>query len=85
MNNKSPNNVICLVPPSSASVNPFRAGSLKALCWERFLRGGDSASIVKDMRSLGAAGSTARTWLCTFRVFARAMREAGRKVRSDDE
>ncbi len=65
-----------LTPASAPLPNPFRPRSMKAACFERFLRGGDSKTLVADFRALGAAGTTANTWLSVFRTFVRGMRAA---------
>jgi hypothetical protein len=49
---------------------------MKARCFERFLRGGDSKTLVADFRAMGAAGNTAHTWLSIFRVFVRGVQAA---------
>lgn len=67
-------NVHRLTPASTSLPNPFRPNCMKARCYERFQQGGDTASILRDMEKLGAAGTTARTWLCTFRMFVRGAR-----------
>ena len=71
-----PSNVHRLVPATaSASLpNPFRPGTKKAACYERFMLGGDSATLKADFRKLGAAGTTANTWLGSFRLLARTVR-----------
>ena len=76
-------NVHRLTPASTALPNPFRPNSMKARCYERFQQGGDTASILRDMEKLGAAGTTARTWLCTFRVFVRGVQVAQRQGGGD--
>ena len=69
-------NVHRLTPASTPLPNPFRPQSMKARCFDRFQLGGDTAVILSDMEKLGAAGTNARTWLCTFRVFVRGVRAA---------
>jgi len=76
-------NVHRLIPASAPLPNPFRAGTKKARCWERFLRGGNSAAILADFRATGCAGTTAYTWLSVFRTFARGMQAAKQGARDE--
>jgi hypothetical protein len=76
-------NVRRLTPAARSIPNPFRAGTMKARCFERFLCGGDSKTLVADFRAMGAAGNTARTWLSVFRVYVRGVRVAKQEVRDE--
>ena len=76
---KPASNIHRLIPASRSLPCPFREGSMKAKCWARFLKGGDSATLIAAFRRLGAAGNTAHSWLSVFRVTARAMFEAQRQ------
>ena len=76
----NPTNVHRLVPSSGTDLpNPFRAGSMKADCFRRFMRGGDKSTIIADMRALGAAGTTAHNWFYMFRVYSRGLQAAVRQ------
>ncbi len=76
MDRSSKSNVHRLTSAARALPNPLRVGTTKARCFDRFLLGGDSKTLVADFRALGAADTTAHTWLSVFRTFVRGMRAA---------
>ncbi len=72
---KNPTNVRYLALPNSGIPNPFRPGSRKAACFELFRAGGERDAMIEAMKRTGVQGTTARTWLNLFRVYARGCRE----------
>jgi hypothetical protein len=75
--NRTTSSNVTYLPISSEKLpNPFRPGSKKARCFDLYRAGGQRAQLIEEMRKLGVAWSTARTWLNIFHVYARGVREA---------
>jgi hypothetical protein len=72
-------NVRYLALPHRELPNPFRPGSKKFLCFEAFRCGGERNALIEAMTKIGVERTTARTWLVTFRLYARAHRDAASK------